>query len=960
MLLTSALTCQLYWGQTYTVPVCNGTIGTNNYGAPNSNATANSKSRGAFIIPASQLTNIADGTITSTYLKRYTASGTLNAGATLKIYMKNTSATDFGSAALDWATEIATATLVYDANPDAAIGSTAGFKQFLHSTGFVYTSGNNLAVYTEYVQTTAQTATINWEYEYSSPCVNTGNSNTTKYATTTGVLPATLSSSDYRRPHIAFDATIPPPTSVPACTTVTFPTAGATNVGYAPTVTWNAITGAAAGATGYKVRVGTTPGGSEVLASTNVGNITSYQLPALSPSTTYYMTVIPTNSLGDATGCTEMSFTTLSPPANDNCGSAVALTVNADLNCGTVTAGNTLGATNSGITMVSPCSTTAVGDDDVWYSFVATSTSHQVSLTNVVSTGTTSTTDAYFQVLSGACGSQASVLCSDPNSALATGLTVGETYYVRVFTFGESNTGGRYISFNVCIGTPPPPPSNDNCANAIPLTVSSGSLCSSSLAGTTLSATDSGVAVTPCSGTADDDVWYSFVATSAAHTVALTNVVSVGTSSSTSLYLQVLSGACGSLAQVACDTSFATPTQLTGLTVGDTYYVRVYNSNTGSAYANTFNICVTTPVVPANDDCATAVPLTVNPDLLCGVTTAGTTANATNSSIAVAPCTGTADDDVWYSFVATSTAQTITLSNVVSTGSTSSTSLYTQVFSGACGTLTSVACSTTNSVTVGGLTAGQTYYVRVYNSNGAGYSNSFNICVGTPPPPPANDVCGGAVALTVGNNFNSNVITTTSAGATTDGTTTCQTSRGDNVWYSVVVPASGSLTIETQGVAGSTFTDTVVSVHGGTCGALTNVACDDDSGVDNFSLISLTGQTPGATLYVSVWRYTGTAGGGSTTGQFKLSAYDASILGTSEAVTKNNLKVYPNPFADVLNISDASKVKNVLVTDISGRLVKTIANPSSSLQLGELKSGMYIVTLEMKDGSRQTIKTIKK
>ncbi|MCW3161186.1 T9SS type A sorting domain-containing protein [Chryseobacterium oryctis] len=957
LLLMSILACQLYWGQSYTVPVCNGTIGTNSYGVPNSNATVNSKGRGAFIIPASQLTAIANSSITATYLKRYTASGTLNADANFKIYLMNTTATDFGSGALDWATAIAGATLVYDANPQAAVGNSAGFKQFVHSVNFPYTAGSNLAVFTEYTQTTAQTSTINWEYEYSSPCISTGNSNTTKYVTTTSAFGATLTSSDYRRPHIAFDV---PPTLVPTCTTLTFPAAGATNTPYSPVLTWNAVGGTAA-ASSYKLRVGTTPGGTDVLANINVGNVTSYALSNLTASTTYYVTVTPINSLGEATGCTETSFTVAGPPANDDCANAISLTVNSDLNCGVTTAGNTLGATNSGITMVSPCSTTAVGDDDVWYSFVATATSHQVSLNNVVSTGPTSATDAYFQVLSGACGSQASVLCSDPNSALVTGLTAGQTYYIRVFTFGESTTAGRNISFDICVGTPPPPPSNDDCVNTIPLTVSSGSLCVNSVSGTTLSATDSGVAISPCTGTADDDVWYSFVATSATHTVALTNVVSVGTTSSTSLYLQVLSGSCGALTSVICDTTYATPTQLTGLTVGNTYYVRVYNSNSGTGYANTFNICVTTPVAPPNDECAAAIPLTVSSTTTCASSTAGTTASATNSGLAVSPCTGTADDDVWYSFVASASTHTITLSNLVSTGTTSSTSLYTQVFSGVCGGLTSIVCGTANTTTVTGLTSGQTYYIRVYNSNGAGYSNSFNICVTTPPPPPANDVCSGAVTLTVGNNFNTNAIITSNDGATTDGTTTCQTSRGDNVWYSVVVPASGTITIETQGVAGSGFVDTVLSVYSGTCGSLTNVACDDDSGVDNFSLLSLTGQTPGATLYISVWRYTGTVGGGSTTGQFKLSAYDASILATNEvSAAKDNIKVYPNPFADDLNISDVTNVKSVSIIDISGRLLKTIDKPSSVLRLGDLKSGMYLISLQMKDGSRQVIKAIKK
>ncbi|WP_294226538.1 T9SS type A sorting domain-containing protein [uncultured Chryseobacterium sp.] len=92
-----------------------------------------------------------------------------------------------------------------------------------------------------------------------------------------------------------------------------------------------------------------------------------------------------------------------------------------------------------------------------------------------------------------------------------------------------------------------------------------------------------------------------------------------------------------------------------------------------------------------------------------------------------------------------------------------------------------------------------------------------------------------------------------------------------------------------------------------------------------------------------------------------ISINTASALAVSEiSGTKNTIKVYPNPFSEVLNISDASNVKNVLITDVAGRLVKTISNPSSELHLGELKQGMYLVTLEMKDGSKQTIKTIKK
>ncbi|NML56326.1 T9SS type A sorting domain-containing protein [Chryseobacterium cheonjiense] len=87
----------------------------------------------------------------------------------------------------------------------------------------------------------------------------------------------------------------------------------------------------------------------------------------------------------------------------------------------------------------------------------------------------------------------------------------------------------------------------------------------------------------------------------------------------------------------------------------------------------------------------------------------------------------------------------------------------------------------------------------------------------------------------------------------------------------------------------------------------------------------------------------------------------APTLGTGEILSNAKaIKLYPNPFTEVLNISDVSNVKNVLITDIAGRLVKTISNPGKELYLGELKQGLYLVTLEMKDGSKQTIKTIKK
>ncbi|UWX62487.1 fibronectin type III domain-containing protein [Chryseobacterium oranimense] len=261
------------------------------------------------------------------------------------------------------------------------------------------------------------------------------------------------------------------------------------------------------------------------------------------------------------------------------------------------------------------------------------------------------------------------------------------------------------------------------------------------------------------------------------------------------------------------------------------------------------------------------------------------------------------------------------------------------------------------------LSSGTAYYVWVRSVCSATDNSVWSSVVTftTLTPPPANDDCSGATPLTVGTSFAQNAVTNTNAGATATSDATavhaCQTTGYKDVWYSVVVPASGNVTIETAAATGSNVTDTVMGVYTGSCGTLTSVGCNDDisSGTNNFSKISLTGQTPGTTLLIGVWNYSST-----TTGQFKIAAYDAALATSEVSQPKNDLKAYPNPFADVLNISDISKVKSVSIVDVAGRVVKTIDTPSSALHLGDLKQGLYLVTLNMKDGSKQTIKAIKK
>lgn len=110
-----------------------------------------------------------------------------------------------------------------------------------------------------------------------------------------------------------------PPAVAPTCTTVTSPADGATNVTFLPTVRYSAV----GGATKYLVSAGTTPGGTDIDDRYDNGtNLDYYFTEGLDPETTYYITVTPVNSYGEATGCSSSSFTTGKAIANDNCSTA--------------------------------------------------------------------------------------------------------------------------------------------------------------------------------------------------------------------------------------------------------------------------------------------------------------------------------------------------------------------------------------------------------------------------------------------------------------------------------------------------------------------------------------------------------------------------------------------------------------------------------------------------------------
>lgn len=77
-------------------------------------------------------------------------------------------------------------------------------------------------------------------------------------------------------------------------------------------------------------------------------------------------------------------------------------------------------------------------------------------------------------------------------------------------------------------------------------------------------------------------------------------------------------------------------------------------------------------------------------------------------------------------------------------------------------------------------------------------------------------------------------------------------------------------------------------------------------------------------------------------------------------IAKLKLSIHPNPVKDILYIDHDNSVEQVIISDLSGRQIKTIKLSENKVDVGDLKSANYIVTIIDKEGKQQSSKIIKK
>jgi trimeric autotransporter adhesin len=531
-----------------------------------------------------------------------------------------------------------------------------------------------------------------------------------------------------------------------------------------------------------------------------------------------------------------LSSSVFAQPSNDNCNNAITLT--SGTSCNNIQYRLRNATASAGI----PVGCAPVGTHyDVWFKFTAASASHTVTISSLES----NFTNPRVQLFSGTCGSLSSLVCGT-TTMTGTGLTIGNTYYIRVSNLGAAISSNDH--FNICVTHLPPAAANDNCSAATTLT--SASTCSS-VTGNLRYATSAGPAGA-CGGatlTTTYDVWFKFQATSTTQTVTLSSLGSNLTAATT--YIEMLSGTCGALTSLGCQTA-ATRQTIAGLTIGTFYYVRVYvlsNPTASTTSAWNFNICIQQP--PANDECAGAVALTAN--ITCS-NTAGTLDLATaNAAVPLGCFAAGTYYDVWYSFVATAAANhTITLSSLGS----NFTAPRIQIYGGNCGALVSVGCAVGTTLTQAGLVNGTTYYVRIanfgVNPSGTGTVANFSICITSVVVPPANDLCTGAILLTSGT-LCSNISGTIINATATAGLPACGNAASPDVWFKFVAQtAYPVITLNSVGANLVTATPRI-QLFSGVCGALVQLtgACVA-SPLNAATTPGGAGLTVGTTYYIRI------------------------------------------------------------------------------------------------------------
>lgn len=264
----------------------------------------------------------------------------------------------------------------------------------------------------------------------------------------------------------------------------------------------------------------------------------------------------------------------------------------------------------------------------------------------------------------------------------------------------------------------------------------------------------------------------------------------------------------------------------------------------------------------------------------------------------------------------------------------------------------------TNTVTLGGLVTGQNYYFWIRSNCGSvkGFWKMIQFSTGQ-----ITTTYTAGDINTLYNTTPSNTSTTSCPGTLTVNVPAGYKISSTSVSYNMTTGGNGWMAEQKSLLVCTTNNTSESSVTSGS-GSSTGTFSYNRSGLTIAN--DLTGTV---NFELRAWRTYGGTDCNASFNKVDNNTWKVTVtlsptsLSTNETTPKTKERlVYPNPFQDVLTIEKPENVKKLTVTDLSGIVVKIIENPGSELRLEGVKSGMYILTLTMKDGAVKSTKVIKK
>ncbi len=321
-------------------------------------------------------------------------------------------------------------------------------------------------------------------------------------------------------------------------------------------------------------------------------------------------------------------------------------------------------------------------------------------------------------------------------SNFRTPLEAGVTYIFVIGRYGAVQplpAGQTILQFKV---TAELPPSNDLCSGAISVNTLPGFGIPFTVPAQAINfALASGDPTVTCAA-ATKSVWYTFTPTVSTNYLLSTCPNDAPGTTAANTFISVYTGACDALVEAACSSNFCgTRGAVTVPMVAGTTY-RIAIGTTGTTNGNiSFRISDATP--PASDTCATAININAAPGFALPFTSAPVDLTfATTDGSDPTSCAASQARTIFYTWTAGASGNYV-LSTCTSDapGNTIAAS-FVSIFSGSCGSLTSVACASTSSCGRGRVTftatAGTTYTFMI-GRNAAGALNagegtiSFNL-----------------------------------------------------------------------------------------------------------------------------------------------------------------------------------------------------------------------------------------